>query len=451
MAVTYEDSDGTLDFALSASGVSAGSYGSGSAVPVITVDAQGRVTAVSTATASSSIVVAADSGSNDTVAGGETLTFEGDTGISTVVSNNKITIDMDNTAVTPGAYGSATAIPTFTVDQQGRLTAAGSASISTNLAIQADSGTADSIALGSETLDIAGGTGLTTVGANNSSTITVNMDNTAVTAGSYGSSTAIPTFTVDAQGRLTAAGSAAVTAGFTLAGDSGTSGIANGDTATVTGGTGVTTAVSGDEVTISIGQAVATTSNVTFNNVEVDGVLTSDDITSTNINAAGNVTITGNLTVNGTTTTVNSNTVNIGDNIIVLNSDETGTPSANAGIEVERGTSANVLVRYKEATDRWEFTNDGSTYYNIPLSTEYDKYTSFTVTDGSNSTAITSAASLTFAAAGGGLSVAESSGTVTYTIGDASTSAKGVAQFDSGDFAVSSGTVTLAAVDGGTY
>ena len=451
MAVTYEDSDGTLDFALSASGVSAGSYGSGSAVPVITVDAQGRVTAVSTATASSSIVVAADSGSNDTVAGGETLTFEGDTGISTVVSNNKITIDMDDTAVTPGAYGSATAIPTFTVDQQGRLTAAGTATISTNLAIQGDSGTADSIALGSETLDIAGGTGLTTVGANNSNTITVNMDNTAVTAGSYGSSTAIPTFTVDAQGRLTAAGSAAVTAGFTLAGDSGTSGIANGDTATVTGGTGVTTAVSGDEVTISIGQAVATTSNVTFNNVEVDGTLTSDDITSTNINAAGNVTITGNLTVNGTTTTVNSNTVNIGDNIIVLNSDETGTPSANAGIEVERGTSTNVLVRYKEATDRWEFTNDGSTYYNIPLSTEYDKYTSFTVTDGSNSTAITSAASLTFAAAGGGLSVAESSGTVTYTIGDASTSAKGVAQFDSGDFAVSSGTVTLAAVDGGTY
>ena len=65
------------------------------------------------------------------------------------------------------------------------------------------------------------------------------------------------------------------------------------------------------------------------------------------------LTVTGNLTVNGTTTTVNSNTVNIGDNILVLNSDETGTPSQNAGFEVERGTEDNVSFLWNETNDRW--------------------------------------------------------------------------------------------------
>lgn len=92
------------------------------------------------------------------------------------------------------------------------------------------------------------------------------------------------------------------------------------------------------------------------------------------LNVGGNAVITGNLTVNGTTTTVNSNEVSIGDSVLVLNSDETGTPSQDAGIEIERGTSTNVKVLWNESTDRWSFTNNGSTYYNIPNSTEYDLY-----------------------------------------------------------------------------
>ena len=123
----------------------------------------------------------------------------------------------------------------------------------------------------------------------------------------------------------------------------------------ISGGTGV--GVSNGA--ISIGQAVATNSNVTFNNVQVDGTLTSDDITSTNISVAGNATITGNLTVEGTTTTVDSTTVAIGDNIMVLNKDETGTPSANAGIEVERGTATNVSLLWNETNDNWT-VSDGS-------------------------------------------------------------------------------------------
>jgi len=72
-----------------------------------------------------------------------------------------------------------------------------------------------------------------------------------------------------------------------------------------------------------------------------------------------------NLTVNGTQTIINSNTVNIGDNILVLNSDETGTPSQNGGLEIERGTSTNVSLRWNETTDKWQYTNDGTTFSDI--------------------------------------------------------------------------------------
>jgi len=180
--------------------------------------------------------------------------------------------------------------------------------------------------------------------------------------GQFGSTTAIPVVTVNAKGLVTAVSTSAIATSFGVAADSGTTDtVAGGETLTLTGGTGVATTVSNNAVSFAIGQAVATNSNVTFNNVTVDGVLTSDDITSTNISVAGNATITGNLTVEGTTTTVDSTTVAIGDNIMVLNKDETGTPSANAGIEVERGTATNVSLLWNETNDNWTVSNGSAT------------------------------------------------------------------------------------------
>ena len=70
------------------------------------------------------------------------------------------------------------------------------------------------------------------------------------------------------------------------------------------------------------------------------------------VNASGLI-LSGDLTVNGTTTTVNSNTVNIGDSLITLNSDETYSATQDAGIEVERGTDANVSLIWDETNNRW--------------------------------------------------------------------------------------------------
>ena len=65
------------------------------------------------------------------------------------------------------------------------------------------------------------------------------------------------------------------------------------------------------------------------------------------------LTVSGDLIISGDTTTVNSNTVNIGDSIITLNSDETGTPSQDAGIEIERGSSTNKTLFWDESEDEW--------------------------------------------------------------------------------------------------
>jgi hypothetical protein len=79
--------------------------------------------------------------------------------------------------------------------------------------------------------------------------------------------------------------------------------------------------------------------------------------TTDNVVVGGNFTITGNLTVNGTTTTLNTESILVEDNFLVLNSNITGTPSTNAGLEIERGDSANVVIRWNEGSDRWEFTD----------------------------------------------------------------------------------------------
>jgi hypothetical protein len=125
------------------------------------------------------------------------------------------------------------------------------------------------------------------------------------------------------------------------------------------GGTGVTIS-SG---VVSIGQDVGTGSNVTFNNLIVSG----------------------NLTVSGTSTTINTETINLADNIITLNSNATGTPSEDAGIEVNRGTSAVVALVWNEANDVWSFTNDGTNYFPIVGTSSTQTLSNKTIS-GSNNT-----------------------------------------------------------------
>jgi hypothetical protein len=80
------------------------------------------------------------------------------------------------------------------------------------------------------------------------------------------------------------------------------------------------------------------------------------------VTVSNDLTVSGDFTVSGTTTTINTETVTVNDNIIVLNNNASGSPTENAGIEIERGSSTNVQIRWNETTDKWQFTNDGTNY-----------------------------------------------------------------------------------------
>jgi hypothetical protein len=297
----------TITLNLDNTTVTAGSYGSASAIPTFTVDAQGRLTAAGTASISTSFTVDADSGDNLTISGGDTFIIVGGTGLTSVASaTDTITLNLDNTAVTAGSYGSSSAIPTFTVDAQGRLTAAGTASIevptSMSVNIYGDSGVTSftTTTAGSGSFTISGGTGLSA--AATSSTLTINLDNTAVTAGSYGSSTATGTFTVDAQGRLTAASATDIRTATTSA--TGLASFNSSDFAVNAGEVTIKSAGVGnsqlENSTITLGSSTLTLGSTTtsvagITELTVDNLnFNGNSITSTDTN--GNITLSPNGT-----------------------------------------------------------------------------------------------------------------------------------------------------------
>lgn len=122
--------NGTSPVTLSASlnnisGLSAGQYGSSTAIPVVTVAANGRVTSITTASITTSFTAAADGGSSQTISGGDTFTIAGGAGITTTAgATDTITIDVDNTVVR-----SNTALTNQTIDSNvlvtGNLTVQG--------------------------------------------------------------------------------------------------------------------------------------------------------------------------------------------------------------------------------------------------------------------------------------------------------------------------------------
>jgi len=151
----------------------------------------------------------------------------------------------------------------------------------------------------------------------------VTLGNTAVTVGSYGSANTVATFTVQGDGRLTAAGNTAIS---------------------------ITASQVSDRATNLVTGLTGTANQIAVSNSGVGAVTISlpDDVTISNT-----LTITGNLVVNGNTTTLNTATLTVEDkNVVLANVDTpTDTTADGAGITIKGATDK--TLNWVDATDAW--------------------------------------------------------------------------------------------------
>jgi len=319
-------------------------------------------------------------GSNpSTIGDGTTVTLTGDTDIdvstaaanSVAISHNTVSRSNTTSTASPAYGGTFAVVDSITSSSTGHITAVNTKTVTLPSAFSfdiSDGSTTDTITNGN-TMQFDGENGLT-VEINPTplgpdyiriSHDSVSRSNTTSSvSGSHGGNfTVVDSITSNAQGHITAVNTKTVT----LPTDNNTD-----------------TLQSIADDTSNNDRFITTVANA-------NGAQTGYSHSNLKYNPSTGTLIVSNLIVSGTSTTVNTETINLADNIITLNSNETGAPSQDAGIEVERGTSTNAKLYWDEGDDDWQF--EAMNHAATPALTTYKIPTSYvTAIGGSTSVAV---------------------------------------------------------------
>jgi len=316
--------------------------------------------------------------------------------------------------------------------------------LGSNFSFAGDSGSGD-IYLNTESFSLLGGSGIATVADSDGNSITVGLVPTGVTAGTYGSQTSIPTFTVDSDGRLTSADEVLVGTNLTVNGD--TISLLDSDLNFTAGDNlNVTYDPDTNTVTTGLNPVVENLTSLEVGNLRLEGnTLYSTDSSNTlyldpapTDSDGGTLVIRGDLVVQGTQTTINSTVMSVNDLTLTL-ADEATTPAEadGAGIFI---SGANVSIVYDATKD--QINIDKGLNVLAPLSINdisIDEYIDDKVS------------SLLTAGEGIDLTYADETNELLISAELASTTNLGVASFDSDQFTVTNGAVTIYQLDGGSY
>lgn len=289
-------------------------------------------------------------------------------------TNSKVNLDVADFTITLGGdlEGNAT------------ITNLGNVTLTANIA-------ANSVALGTDTTGnyvaaVAAGTGLAESNTGvEGGTYTLGLANTAVSTGSYGAANTVATFTVDAQGRLTAAGNSTISinagqiSGFTEDSQDAAAALFTNGTHS---GLSATYDDANSKLNLSVDFASSSVTSLTGTANEIAVSASTGSVTLSlpaNVTIPNNLIVTGDLTVQGNTTTLNTSTITVEDkNIVLANvASPDDTTADGAGISVLGATTK--TLNWVDATDAWTSSEN----FNL-LSGKVFKINGTTVLSGTN-------------------------------------------------------------------